>query len=241
MSSPVVHLMNGLLEQTGANSEFFSFFSPEKRMSIIKAIFNAYYQEELQKEVIFDTSRIWTARLHQLQGLFDDFKVICCVRNPAWVADSFELVYRKNPFEYSRMFNTASRQTIYSRSESLMASNGAIGQPLMALKEAYYGEFSDKLLLLDYDLLTQFPSKCMTLIYQFLELPLFEHDFENVNYEESEFDLRLGATGLHKVSRKVEFIPRRSILPPDLFDKYKELAFWEDNKGTRANIIGNTK
>lgn len=163
------------------------------------------------------------------------------LRNPAWVADSFELVYRKNPFEYSRMFNTASRQTIYSRSESLMASNGAIGQPLMALKEAYYGEFSDKLLLLDYDLLTQFPSKCMTLIYQFLELPLFEHDFENVNYEESEFDLRLGATGLHKVSRKVEFIPRRSILPPDLFDKYKELAFWEDNKGTRANIIGNTK
>ncbi|BDX07893.1 sulfotransferase [Planctobacterium marinum] len=238
MSSPVAGLMNGLLEQTGASSEFFSFFSPEKRMNIITAMFNAYYQEELDKTVIFDTSRIWTARMHQLKGLFEDFKVVCCVRNPAWIADSFELIYRKNPFEYSRMFTPTSRQTVYSRCESLMASNGTIGQPLMALKEAYYGEYSDKLLLVDYDLLTQYPQKCLSLIYQFLGLPEYNHDFDNVVYEESEFDERIGASGLHKVSRKVEFHPRRSILPPDLFDKYKELAFWEDNKGTQASIIG---
>jgi sulfotransferase len=31
--------------------------------------------------------------------------MICCVRNPAWIMDSFEVIYRKNPFDYSRMYS----------------------------------------------------------------------------------------------------------------------------------------
>ena len=77
----------------------------------------------------------------------DDFKMICCVRNPAWIMDSFETIYRKNPFDYSRMFNAASRQTVYSRCESLINAGGAVGSAWTALKEAYYGEHADSLLI----------------------------------------------------------------------------------------------
>lgn len=237
MTSPVAPLLNGALEQMGAGSEFYPFFDANKRKLICRALFDAYYADKPEAEVIFDTNRIWTARLHQLVELFDDFKMICCVRNPAWIMDSFECIYRKNPFDYSRMFNAASRQTVYSRCEALIHGSGSVGGAFTALKEAYYGEFSQRLLLVDYDLLTQHPNRALQLIYQFLEEPLFEHDFDNVEYEEGEFDQQLGVKGLHAVRRKVELNPRRSILPPDLFDQFKTMEFWQDVNATSASII----
>lgn len=237
MSSPVSGLMNGCLEQMGAGGEFTTFFNAEKRKRICKALFDSYYEEYSNKEVVFDTNRQWTARLHQLNEMFNDFKVICCVRNPAWVMDSFESIYRKNPFDYSRMFSPQSRQTVYSRCDALASAAGAMGSAWTALKEAYYGEFSDKLLLIDYDILTQYPAKTMALLYDFCHLPEYDHDFHNVEYDEGEFDAHLGVKGLHSVKRKVEFKPRRSILPPDLFQKYNDMAFWIDPAGTNASCI----
>jgi sulfotransferase len=240
MSSPVAGLLNGALEQMGANSESYSFFDEVKRKRICKSLFEAYYADK-EQPVIFDTNRQWTARLHQLVELFDDFKVICCVRNPAWIMDSFETIHRKNPFDYSRMFNAGSRQTVYSRCDSLINAGGPVGSAWTALKEAYYGEFSDRLLLVDYDLLTQHPARTIELIYRFIGEPLFDHDFNNVDYAESEFDQNLGVKGLHTVKKKVEFKTRRSILPPDLFVKYQEMDFWQDSTGTSANIIAAKK
>ena len=237
MSSPVAGLVNGMLEQTGAGSEFYTFFDEEKRKRMCKALFDAYYDDKAQPDIIFDTNRLWTARLHQLVELFDDFKVICCVRNPAWIMDSFEVIYRKNPFDYSRMFNAGSRQTVYSRCESLINAGSTVGSAWTALKEAYYGEYSDRLLLVDYDLLTQHPGKTLELIYRFIGEPEFDHNFNEIEYEDSEFDQKLGVKGLHTVRKKVEFKPRRSILPPDLFSKYQEMDFWQDSNGTAANII----
>ncbi|MGP9799655.1 sulfotransferase family protein [Rheinheimera sp. NSM] len=240
MSSPVAGLVNGALEQMGAASESYSFFDEAKRKAICRALIDAYYADKT-RPVLFDTNRNWTARLHQLVELFDDFKMICCVRNPAWIMDSFEVIYRKNPFDYSRMFNAANRQTVYSRCDALINAGGAVGSAWTALKEAYYGEFSDRLLLIDYDILTRHPARSIELLYQFLGETPFKHNFDQVDYEESEFDQKLGVKGLHSVRKKVEFKSRRSILPPDLFTKYQDMDFWQDKTGTAAHIIAATK
>ncbi|PPK99485.1 sulfotransferase family protein [Parapedobacter indicus] len=234
MSSPVASLINGCLEQIGAGSEFYSFFDEKKRKTICSALFNAYYQDN-PKDVIFDTNRLWTARMHQLVELFDDFKVVCLVRDPAWIMDSFEKIYRKNPFDYSRMFSAGNRATVYTRCESLL--NGVVGIALTALKEAFYGEYADRLLLVDYELLARFPEKTLKLIYEFTGVAPYRHDFDNVEYSHDEFDYTLGVKGLHTVARKVAFKQRRSILPPDLFQKYSEMAFWKDTAGSDAHVI----
>lgn len=236
MSSPVGPLVNGILEQIGAGSEFYSFFDDEKRKQMCHSIFNAFYEDQQDKSVIFDTNRMWAARLHQLVELFDDFKMICLVRNPAWVMDSFETIYRKNPFNYSKMFAAGNRQTVYSRCES-MVNGGVVGSAWTALKEAFYGEYSDKLLVIDYDLLAQHPKRTLDLLYKFVGLPAFEHDFDNVAFTHDEFDDTIGVKGLHTVGKKVEFKSRRTILPPDLFQKYSEMAFWQDSSGSNASII----
>jgi len=50
--------------------------------------------------------------------------------------------------------------------------------------------------------------------------------------------LALGAKDLHTVKTKMEFTARLSILPPELFQKYSEMASWTDNQGTEASFIG---
>src|SRR5690606_543197 len=141
-------------------------------------------------------------------------KVICCVRNPAWILDSFESIYRKNPFEYSRLFTPAARMTVYSRCDHLIQPAGLVGGAWGALRDAYYSQLSEHLLLIDYDLLAQQPERSLAQLYDFSGEPLFAHDFENVDDEEAEYDVSLGVSGLHRVRRRVEFIPRRSMLPP---------------------------
>ncbi len=237
MSTPVGGLCNLLLNQMGGNQEFAVFLNEEKKKDILHSIFESYYKDQSEKEVIFDTNRIWTSKLAPLKQLYPDAKVLCCVRNVAWVMDSFERLYRRNAFDYSRIYGPEERGTVYTRCESLAKLDRVVGFAWAGLKEAYYGEYSSSLLVIDYKLLTRFPAKTMEMIYQFIGEAPFEHDFNDVEYDEPEFDSMMGAKGLHRVKGKVEFKPRRTVLPPDLFDKYDKLAFWKDQRGSAANVI----
>jgi len=188
--------------------------------------------------VLFDTNRMWAARMPLVMDQFPEAKVIACVRNVAWVVDSIERQYRANPYENTRLFGQHNaRSTVYQRAEGLAQHDQLVGFGWAAMREAFYGEHAKSLLVIDYDLLTQAPAKVMDLLYQFIGEPRFEHDFDNVQYEAADFDQQLGVPGLHRVKPKVEFTERRTVLPPDLFDKYSKLTFWTDPAGSAANVI----
>lgn len=239
INSPLGALMGGMLNQFSAGSEHGVQVSPLQRRRLIKAVFDAYYEDTArEKQVIVDTNRAWTARLAILRELFPDSKLICCVRNLAWIMDSFERMYRRDPYENTRLFNDdVERNTVYSRVDTLAQRNRVVGYAWTALKEAFYGEHAEALLLVDYELLAGGPEKTLPLIYQFIGEPVFEHDFSHVEYDNPEFDRWLGVEGLHKVEGRVEPRPRTSILPPDLFEKYSNMSFWSDTAGSRANVI----
>ena len=238
MTSPVGGLVDRMLEAMSEDNEFSAFISPEQKRALILSIFSAYYQPQADKEVIFDTNRLWCSKLPLIRELFPEAKVICCVRNIAWIMDSIELLIRRNAFDVSRLFNNpAERATVYSRTEALSQGSRLVGYAYNALKEAFYSEQSASLLLVDYELLTLKPAKTMSLIYQFLGEEPFEHDFENVQYQEPEFDNRLNTKGLHQVRERVEFKPRKTILPPDLFERFDGLSFWTDATYSHASAI----
>lgn len=238
MTSPVGSLFRGMLNQLGAGSEFGTVVSKAQRRRLTRGIFESYYADQADKEVIFDTNRMWSAHMPVLMDQFPDSKVIACVRNVAWVMDSLERRYRANPYEITRLFNDdVERNTVYSRVETLAQANRLVGYPWTALKEAFYGEHASSLLVIDYDFLAQVPEKVMPLIYQFLGEPEFAHDYTNVSYDAPEFDAPLGMHGLHKVRKYVSFEKRPTILPPDLFEKFESLSFWKDTSNSRANVI----
>ncbi len=238
MSSPVGGLVNQMLRAMSEDNEFSVLISPEQKRALIASIFTTYYQPQAEKSVIFDTNRLWCSKLPLLQELFPSAKVICCVRNLAWIMDSIERLVRKNVFEVSRLFaNGNERATVYTRVEALSQGGRLVGFAYDALKEAFYGEHSALLLLVDYQILSQAPARTLELIYQFLGEEPYEHDFQNVEYEAEEFDQRLHTEGLHRVRSVVEFQARQTILPPDLFNKYAGLCFWEKASESQASVV----
>jgi sulfotransferase len=232
MTSPVASLFNSVLPKMSGTSEYAPFFDEVRRCRVLTSLVDAYHGEDLgQGKLVFDTNRAWTSKLPLLNALFPQAKVICCVREVPWVIDSVEKLIRGNPTHVSRMFHGKSAANIYGRVKDLMDSeSGLIGLPWGCLREAWFGEYADKLIVVRYESLTRNPSEVIRRIYEGIGEELFNHDFEHIEYREDEFDHRLGTPGLHTVKRKVQHADRPTLLPPDLFMKYVDMNFWENDK-----------
>ena len=230
MTSPVGGLFNAMLRETSENNETAVFIDNEMRKRLLSGLFDAYYAGANSEQVVFDTNRLWTTKMPALTGLFPKAKFICCVRNPAWIMDSFECLLRRNPFELSGIFSYDPSNTVYSRLEGLAGGAGLFGFSFNALRGAVYGEHGDRVLLLRYESLTAKPLDALATIYEFAGEPLYQHDSDHIesNYDVAEFDARLGTPGLHDVRSKVAQSTRRTILPPDLFSRFEREAFWEN-------------
>jgi sulfotransferase len=236
MSSPLCPLFTQLV--AGMGGEGSAFVTDAQRERILRGLFDNYYADQADKAVVFDTNRGWCARLPALQRVVPDAKLICMVRNVAWVMDSIERLIRSNPLLPSRLYaDDAERATVYSRCDAIGSRNRLVGGAWSALKEAFYGADADHLLIVEYEYLTRAPRRTMALIYEFLGEEPFAHEFDNLDYDEAEFDEILMTPGLHKVRPKVEFVQRRTILPPDLFERFNALSFWQDAAPSHANIV----
>ncbi len=230
MTSPVGSLFSAMLRETSQRNEAAVFIDDDLRQRLLRAVFEAYYADIHPQQVVFDTNRQWTTKLPALTRLFPTARVICCVRNPAWVIDSIESLIRRNAFELSGIFSYEPGGTVYSRVEGLAGPTGMVGFALNALREAVYGEFGERLLLVRYESLTANPLGTLAAIYNFIGEPLYAHDPEHIEpcYDMVEFDLRLGTPGLHDVRSAVKARSGPTVLPPELFQRYDGLAFWQD-------------
>ncbi|TNE61647.1 MAG: sulfotransferase [Alphaproteobacteria bacterium] len=243
MSSALAPLVTANLDIMSSGSEVSLLLEEAQRPAILRALVDTFCATTTDREVFFDTNRVWCAKMALLDRLSPGSKVIACVRDVPWIMDSIERLFRKNPYENTRLWTTAQeRATVYSRVEALAHHNRLVGYSWTALKEAFYGEHGEKLIIVDYEVLTRAPEKTLKLLYRFVGEPWFEgHDFDNVEYNAQKFDQALGLSGLHQVRPKVKFEPRKTVLPPDLFRKYEGMDFWRDNAGSRANLIAPKK
>lgn len=205
---------------TAGNVETAVFVSDHQRDEMLRQCFLT------GDTVRFDTNRLWCSRLPVLARLFPEAKVIACVRDLAWIMDSFERLYRRNGMRASAIYGWDTGGTVYTRTTQLQQSSGVVGFAIDALREASAAEEREHLMLVEYNALCQEPARTIRSIYDFIAEPLFDHDFGSVEYSAGEFDRQLGAPGLHDVKGAVEWRPRETILPPDLFHRFDNDQFW---------------
>jgi sulfotransferase len=227
MTSPVASLIGALLPKMSGASEFATFFDDARRREVLRAVVDAYYSDIANDRVVFDTNRTWTAKAPLVKTLYPDARIICCVREVGWVIDSIEQMLRKNPTQLSKVFNFRPGGTVYSRVETLMNSEtGLVGLSWAAFREAWFSENAKRLIVINYDSFVRNPKAVMARLYKELGEPLFDHNYENVAYDEPNYDAHLGMPGLHKVQGRVEQRPREACVPPDVFQKYADSNFW---------------
>jgi sulfotransferase len=226
MTSPVGSMYMALESAMSRRNETAVFIDDTQRRAVLRGLFRSYYEQIVGHKVIFDTNRAWCTKLPALGQLFPSARVICCVRDIGWIMDSVERLVRRNAFELSGMFGFEAGGTVYTRVNRIAGSDGLVGYALDALREAFFGEDANRLILIEYQALTRAPVDTLRILYDMLGEPQFEHDFENVEYQADDFDLAFGARGLHTVRRRVEWIERQTVLPSELFNRFSGDMFW---------------
>jgi len=228
MTSPVGSLYTAMRREMSATNEGAVWIDDAKRAAVLRGVFACYYHAELANRTVIDTNRIWCAHLHSLAALFPRARVIACVRHVPWVLDSIESLIRRNVWQPSKIFDGDNQGTMWSRIDGLASATGLVGFAWNALKQAYYSDEAGRMMLLTYETLTTDPARAMAEVYAFLGLPAFDHDFNNVTFDATEFDARLGTPGLHSVGPTVRRTDRQTILTPDLWKRFESDSFWAD-------------
>ena len=225
ISGPLARFSRAIIDQSSAMSGYRHQCPTEKREAIIKNIFDAYYDDP-SKKVFFDTNRGWGLLLPMLKQLYPYTKILMCVRDVNWVLDSFEKLYRKNPLDKNLMIPDEYATNVYSRCDYLMGEDKTVGFAYLALKQAITSAEKNMIMLVEYEQLCKNPEGMMKAIYNFIDQPYFEHDFNNVEASYDEFDDDVNIKGLHTTRKKVEWIEREMILPPDIQNKFANMEVW---------------
>jgi len=226
IASPLQGLVQGIINNI-TSSESNTTIQEDRRKTILYGLFNAFY-DHVNKPIIFDSSRGWTSVTPLLKELFPNTKIICCVREIFWILDSFERIAAKNCLYTNTLVEDVARSNIESRCLSMMDArkDGIVIMPWYWLREGLSLN-RDMIHLVEYNSLCKNPEETLRGIYNFIGKEYFEHDFDNVEYENETFDRSLNMKDLHTVKRKVEWVERKTILPDFVIEQFTKKDFWK--------------
>ena len=236
ISDPLEMYAGSIIRDTNTAAGMDAAVPIEKRKELIKGLFDTFYSDA--NEVCFNTNRGWCADTTLLKSLYPNFKMIVCLRDVPWILDSFEQLNAKNPYTVKPLYHHQMLGTVYERCGMLMGNmpnfGGYVAGPLANVKQSMFCNERQHICYVEYDTLVKYPQLVLPQIYQFLDEPWYEHDFNNVEASYDEFDEQTKIIGLHTVRKKVEFKQRPSILPTDLWQQYEPTTFWKYNFDKRG-------
>ena len=232
---PTYEVFNAVQISMGNRTESSGFLTHEHRRALLRHVVEDCHDDH---EIIFDTNRLWPAKLDVLADLFPECCLICCVRSIPWIVDSIERLVRRNVHDLSGIFNFEAGHTVFDRAK-ILTEGGLIGSANMAMMSAFYGDQAHRMMLIEFDALTKYPADVMREVYNFLDLPMYEwHDYEKIEPipGAADFDKRMGTPGLHDLARRVEHKERQTILPPELFNSFGQ-PFWRRGASSKARVL----
>lgn len=227
ISSPVEGLCTTSINLlTGCESN--AIINEERRITLLQHLFDGFYSH-IENPIIFDTSRAWTKKTTLLKSLFPETKILCCVRDIVNILNSFELIFKKNPLYANTLIPEDLSHHVFSRCDAMMDSKtGIVTTNWLNLQEGYYAN-REMIYLVEYEKLCENPEEVIRTIYEFLNLPYYSHDFENLEYSNELFDAACNLSHLHTVKTKIQKNTAPLILPPEIIEKYSSanMEFWK--------------
>lgn len=123
-------------------------------------------------KTVFSKSRGWSGNISALRKLYPDAKVIVTVRDLREVFASFEKQSEKNPMLH------LGAHSLLDRANNMFNVKGMIGSALEGVQDILNRQ--QDVLFVKYEDFVRDPAQMMNRLYCHLELPEFEHDFENI-------------------------------------------------------------
>jgi sulfotransferase len=190
-----------------------------------------FYNAITDKKYVLDKSRGWGVYRPFLSEVIEEPKIICMVRDLRSILSSYEKIYRKNSLRHDPIRNdaTATGTTVHKRIDEWVHPTNAIGRALERLFEINRLGYSDKILYVKYEDLCFHPETEMKRIYEYLEIPEFQHDFDNIEQITKEDDAVYGLTpDLHTIRKSLDMNANdyREVLGKDICDWVQNNYQW---------------
>jgi len=241
-SSPVLGAMFAVEQNFMGNELYHGYPKPDQVREIIGSVPHHFYSD-VNKPVVFDKNRAWTARVPYIEGYIgQQAKILVPVRRVDEVLTSILTMVHRNPFqEGQERVNFVDEQLIktntpindYNRCMYLLNDGGIVYESLNAIMMGFQQNVRDKMHFVDYNDLVDNPKKTMEDIYDFLGEDYYDHDFDSLSNIHREDDLNTYGLGdMHEVRSKVEKTSPSpsSVLPEEILDLYEQnkrrLEFW---------------
>ena len=244
-SSPVLSTMYTVENHLANNELFTGYPKPEQAKNIISSIIDQFY-DDVEKPVVIDKNRAWTARVPYIQGYIgQQAKIICPVRDIDEILTSMIMMIRRNSYkEGQERINFIDEQLVKlniplsddNRCEYIAGPQGILGQSLNAIQEGFKQGFSDRIHFVEYKDLVNNPGETLKSLYEFLDEEYYEHTFDDLENQNQEQDLKTyGLADMHQVHSKLESTaPDPSeILSKNILNKCKGMDFWRQ----KLNIV----
>jgi sulfotransferase len=224
--SSIFGSINASWSSIEANQEYNNI---EAKSGVLKSVLQGYYSH-IDKPFIIDKDRGWIPLIAQVEAVLQrKVKIIVCVRNPAEILTSFERLRKENPLFFTGVDSRLREgSNIASRAYYYAGPEGVMGLSHRNIKDAITMGYLDRFLFIDYNRFCNSPKSQTKRIYDFLELPAFEHDFEQIIQSEVYNDLAIGLPNLHKIKPSVDRTTVNCVeyLGLELYEQYNNEIFW---------------
>jgi sulfotransferase len=203
--------------------------NPQAHRGVLMGIIEGYYRH-IDRPIIIDKDRGWTFLIPVMESLLErKVKIIVAVRNPAEILASFEKLRRQNPMFMTRADSQLGpSSSIASRAYFYSGPDGPLGLSHRCVQDAVTMGHLDRMLFVDYNRYCSNPKSQTKRIYDFLELPYFDHDFENLQQPEKFNDQAVGLPNLHRIKPSLQKTTVNPVeyLGLDLYEQYNQNIFW---------------
>ncbi len=165
-----------------------------------------FYRAITDKPAVIDKNRVWVLYYEWLNEIFPKPKVFILVRDLRAILASMEKLYRRNKHhDRGREGEPAKGMgmlTVGNRVVHWMNTN-PVGVSTMGLVDAIQKGVIRHCHVIRFEDLTTHPKPVLQRLYEYLEEPYFEHDFENVEQKTEENDGAFAIYGDHSIRSKV--------------------------------------
>ena len=159
-----------------------------------------FFNGVTDRPYVIDKSRAWGGYYRFLDFIEENPKIIVMVRDLRPVFASMEKNFRKNPDKDPLFVNSNELLNMTPESRLVHFSNKPpIGPSIEWLKDIIQQGLADKLLFIRFEDLCQNPENEIRRVYQYLGIPYFKHDFDNLEQLTWENDVIHGMFGDHKI------------------------------------------
>jgi sulfotransferase len=187
-----------------------------------------YFNAITDKKYVMDKSRGWGIHYDFLNEIYPNPKIVVMVRDLRDIFCSMEKNYRKSSLKSNPILSHAEmRGTTTPKRIDIWAQSQPIGLAIERLQEVFRQGLDRNMLFVKFEDLCLYPETELNRIYQYLEVPYYAHDFDNIEQITIEDDEVYGVYGDHKIKQKLE-LPHsqaKKVLGTDvtnwIFDNYK--------------------